>query len=509
MGTAGEILVVDDDAHMRALVAKVLAREGYSVRPLSRAREVLQALDEGPVDLVISDIRMPEMDGLALLCEVRRLAPETSALLMTAFGSIDTAVQAIKAGAYDYLTKPFKMDEVIVVVRRAMEERQLRAEVEALRQEVRTKYNFSNILGKSPPMRDLFTLIKKVAGSRSTVLIQGKSGTGKELVAKAIHYNSPRRARPLVTVNCSAIPKDLLESELFGHVKGAFTGAIANKRGLFEEADGGSLFLDEIGELSPELQVKLLRVLQEREIRRVGDTRTVSVDVRLIAATNRDLARAVKEGRFREDLYYRLNVIPLVLPELKDRAEDIPVLATHFLMKYAEEADPPIESVSKAAMRLLLEYDWPGNVRELENVIERAVILGHGPQILPEDLPAHLEELRAPSDTRGRYIGADTGRAGARLHRRGLARHPLASNACRAHSRYRPTHPVPQNSRLRAPANDVPRGHGLSSLWQQRMHKQHPPVSQGDVRGLLRGSARTQTSRRLPPSLRPRTGSRG
>ena len=267
MGTTGEILIVDDDARMRELVAKVLAREGYSVRPLPRGQDVLQALEEGPADLIISDIRMPEMDGLTLLQEVKRVAPETSVLLMTAFGSIDTAVQAIKAGAYDYLTKPFKMDEIIVVVRRAMEERRLRAEVRALREEVRTKYNFSNILGKSKPMLDLFALITKVAGSRSTVLIQGKSGTGKELVAKAIHYNSPRRERPLVTVNCSAIPKDLLESELFGHVKGAFTGAIANKRGLFEEADGGSLFLDEIGELSPELQVKLLRVIQEREIR--------------------------------------------------------------------------------------------------------------------------------------------------------------------------------------------------------------------------------------------------
>jgi two-component system response regulator AtoC len=396
MGTTGEILVVDDDARMRDLIAKVLAREGYTVRALPRGQDVLQALEEGPADLVISDIRMPEMDGLLLLQEVKRLAPETSVLLMTAFGSIDTAVQAIKAGAYDYLTKPFKMDEVIIVVRRAIEERRLQAEVRALREEVSTKYNFSNILGKSKPMLDLFALIKKVAASRSTVLLQGKSGTGKELVAKAIHYNSPRRERLLVTVNCSAIPKDLLESELFGHIKGAFTSAIANNRGLFEEANGGSLFLDEIGELSPELQVKLLRVLQEREIRHVGDTRTVSVDVRLIAATNRDLAQAMKEGLFREDLYYRLNVIPIVLPALKGRAEDIPLLVEHFLMKYAKEADPPIEGISKEAMRLLLEYDWPGNVRELENVIERAVILGRGPQVLPEDLPVHLRPRSMP-----------------------------------------------------------------------------------------------------------------
>ncbi len=397
MGISGDILVVDDDRRMRELVGKVLTREGYAVRALPRAQDVLQALEEAPPDLVISDIRMPEMDGMTLLQEVRRLSPDTSVILMTAFGSIDSAVQAIKAGAYDYLAKPFKMDEIIVVVRRAMEERRLRAEVQALRAEVSTKYQFSNILGKSKPMRELFALIKKVAGSRSTVLIQGKSGTGKELVANAIHYNSPRREHPLVTVNCTAIPKELLESELFGHVKGAFTGAIANKRGLFEEADGSSLFLDEIGELPLELQVKLLRVIQEREFKRVGDTRTITVDVRLIAATNRDLAQAVNEGIFREDLYYRLNVIPIVLPALKERAEDIPLLATHFLMKYAKEANPAIAGISKEAMRLSLEYDWPGNVRELENVIERAVILAHGPQILPEDLPAHVHARKAPA----------------------------------------------------------------------------------------------------------------
>lgn len=392
METRGDILVVDDDSHMRDLVVKVLTREGYTARALPRAQEVLKALEEVPSDLVLSDIRMPGMDGLALLREVKRVSPETSVILMTAFGSIDSAVQAMKAGAYDYLTKPFKLDELTVVVGRALEDRRLRADLQAFREEVRTRYQFANIIGKSKPMQDLFALISKVATSRTTVLVQGKSGTGKELVAKAIHYNSPRRHRPLVTVNCSAIPKDLLESELFGHVKGAFTGAIAHKRGLFEEADGGSLFLDEIGELNPELQVKLLRVLQEREVKRVGDTQTHTVDVRLIAATNRDLAQAVKEGAFREDLYYRLNVIPIVIPELKERPEDIPLLATHFLLNYTKEANAPIEEISKEAMRLLLEYDWPGNVRELENAIERAVILGRGPQLLPEDLP---EPLRA------------------------------------------------------------------------------------------------------------------
>ena len=380
---------------MRELVAKVLAREGYAVRALPRAQKVLRALEEAPADLIISDIRMPEMDGLTLLQEVKRVAPETSVLLMTAFGSIDTAVQAIKAGAYDYLTKPFKMDELIVVVRRAMAERRLRAEVRALREEVGQKYHFANILGKSKPMQDLFALIGKVAGSRTTVLVQGRSGTGKELVAKAIHYNSPRRDRPLVTVNCSAIPKDLLESELFGHLKGAFTGAIANKRGLFEEADGGSIFLDEIGELSPELQVKLLRVLQDGDLERVGGSRTVHVDVRVIAATNRRLDQAIAAGTFREDLYYRLHVFPLTLPPLRERLEDLPWLVNHFVHTYAVKLGKRIETIPQAVMDAWHAHPWPGNVRELEHVIERAVILAHGTSLPMEDvLPT-----RRPAET--------------------------------------------------------------------------------------------------------------
>jgi DNA-binding NtrC family response regulator len=327
MGTTGEILVVADDGRMRDPVAKVLTREVYSVKALPRGQDVLKALEEMPADLVISDIRTSGMDGMTLSQGVKWISPETSVVLMTAFGSISSAVPAIKAGAYDYLTKPFRLDEIIVVVRRTMESRRLRGEVQALREEVSHKYEFANLLGKSKPMCDLFILIKEVAGNRSPVLIQGRSGTGKELGAKAIHYNSPRRERPLMSINCSAIPKELLESELFGHVRGAITGAIASKRGLFEEADGGSLFLDEIGELSPELQVKLLRVIQEREVKRVGDTRTLGVDVRLSAATNRDLVQAIKEGLFREDLYYRLNVIAISLPDLKARGEDVPLLA--------------------------------------------------------------------------------------------------------------------------------------------------------------------------------------
>jgi DNA-binding NtrC family response regulator len=292
----------------------------------------------------------------------------------------------MKAGAYHYLSKPFKMDELLVILERVLEKRRLHQEVTSLRNEVWGKYQFENLIGKSKPMQELFELIQRVAKTKTTVLIYGKSGTGKELVAKAIHYNSPRRQKPFITVNCSALPETLLESELFGHVKGAFTGATTNRKGLFEEAEGGSIFLDEIGEISPALQVKLLRVLQEGEVKRVGQTSSIKVDFRLITATNRDLGEAVQQGAFREDLYYRLNVITLSLPELKERPEDIPLLANHFVKKYVQ-GDSPIEGIAPEAMELLLGYSWPGNVRELENVIERAVTLGRGKAIMPADLP--------------------------------------------------------------------------------------------------------------------------
>jgi len=321
---------------------------------------------------------------------IKELNPEIVVIIMTAFGSIDQAVQAVKEGAYDYINKPFKIDEMLLTIEKALEERRLRHEVSTLRQELRSRYHFENLIGKSRAMQEIFGLIEQVAGSRSTVMVYGKSGTGKELVAKAIHYNSPRSTRAFVAVNCAAIPAELLESELFGHEKGSFTGAIATKVGKFELATGGSLFLDEVGSMRLDLQAKILRALQEREVERVGGTRTIKIDVRVIAATNRDLKKAVEEGAFREDLYYRLNVVPINLPDLKDRQEDIPLLANHFVQKFAQESNPAIREISKEAMAVLMSHAWPGNVRELENVIERAVTLGHGPAVLPADLPSHL-----------------------------------------------------------------------------------------------------------------------
>jgi DNA-binding NtrC family response regulator len=321
---------------------------------------------------------------------IKELNPEIVVIIMTAFGSIDQAVQAVKEGAYDYINKPFKIDEMLLTIEKALEERRLRHEVSALRQELRTRYHFENLIGKSRAMQEIFGLIEQVAGSRSTVMVYGKSGTGKELVAKAIHYNSPRASRAFVAVNCAAIPAELLESELFGHEKGSFTGAIATKVGKFELATGGSLFLDEVGSMRLDLQAKILRALQEREVERVGGTRTIKIDVRVIAATNRDLKKAVEEEAFREDLYYRLNVVPITLPDLKDRQEDIPLLANHFVQKFAQESNPAIREISKEAMAVLMSHAWPGNVRELENVIERAVTLGRGPAVLPADLPPHL-----------------------------------------------------------------------------------------------------------------------
>jgi two-component system response regulator AtoC len=339
---------------------------------------------------VITDVRMPGLNGMEALRAIKELNPEIVVLIMTAFGSIDQAVQAVKEGAYDYINKPFKIDEILLTIEKALEERHLRHEVSTLRQELRTRYHFENLIGKSRAMQEVFGLIEQVAGSRSTVMVYGKSGTGKELVAKAIHYNSPRSAKAFIAVNCAAIPAELLESELFGHEKGAFTGAIATKVGKFELATGGTLFLDEIGHMRLDLQAKILRALQEREIERVGGTRTIKIDVRVLAATNRDLKKAIEDGSFREDLYYRLNVVPITLPDLKDRQEDIPLLANHFIQKFAPESNPAIHEISKDAMAILMSHTWPGNVRELENVIERAVTLGRGPAIEPRDLPPNL-----------------------------------------------------------------------------------------------------------------------
>ncbi|HXF93920.1 MAG TPA: sigma-54 dependent transcriptional regulator [Nitrospiraceae bacterium] len=390
----GAVLVVDDDAEMRELVRDVLAERGHQVTTASDGKEALQRLAEGDYAAVLTDLRMKEMQGIELLGEIRRLYPDTGVILMTAFGSVETAVEAMKHGASDYLVKPVKTDELVRVVERVLREAALRREIARLRREVHKEYSFHQILGKSKPMQAVFDLIRRVADSPTNVLITGESGTGKELVAKAIHYNSDRRHAPFVPVNCAAIPEALLESELFGHVKGAFTDAKMDKRGLFEEAHTGTLFLDEISELPIMLQAKLLRAIQEREIRRVGATKPIAVDVRIIAATNLNLAEEVRAKRFREDLYYRLNVIEIRLPPLRERREDIPLLVDAFLKKCAEARGKQVQGVSEAALALLVDYAWPGNVRELENVIERAVTLSRGDKIVPEDLPSAIQGAR-------------------------------------------------------------------------------------------------------------------
>ncbi|MBI4250980.1 MAG: sigma-54-dependent Fis family transcriptional regulator [Candidatus Tectomicrobia bacterium] len=390
MKDGASILVVDDEERVRTLLARLLGEEGYHVASAASAEEALHELEGGSHDVVLTDLMMPGMSGLELLEEIRRGHPETSVILVTAHGTVDSAVEAMRKGAFHYVCKPFKLDEVRIIVQRAIEESQTKHELAGLRREVHQRFEFSNIIGKSKPIQEVFDLIRRVARSTSTVLIEGKSGTGKELVAKAIHYNSPRTSRPCDAINCSAITETLLESELFGHMKGSFTGAVASKKGLFEEAQGGTIFLDEIGEISAALQVKLLRVLQDHEIRRVGGNQPLKVDVRVIAATNRDLAEAVRQKEFRDDFYYRLNVVTIHLPSLKDRPEDIPILAQHFLAKYAKEAGSSVTQICKEAMRALLQYAWPGNIRELENVIERAITLGAEGEIRVEDLPDPL-----------------------------------------------------------------------------------------------------------------------
>jgi DNA-binding NtrC family response regulator len=391
---AGKILVVDDDADMRGLLSDVLESDGYRVGTAESGEKALQALAEEQYDLVLTDLRMKGMLGTALLGEIKHRYPDTGVILMTAFGTVETAIEAMKGGAMDYLIKPVKTEDVLRTAGRAAREVQLRREVTHLRREVYKEYSFHQILGKSRPMQEVFELIRRVADSPSNLLITGESGTGKELVAKAIHYNSDRRDRPFVAVNSAAIPEQLLESELFGHMRGAFTDAKADRPGLFEEAQKGTLFLDEISELPLMLQAKLLRAIQEREIRRVGSTKSIPVDVRIIAATNLSLADEVKAKHFREDLYYRLNVIEIRLPPLRDRRDDIPLLVENFLHKCAKANRKPLQGISESSLALLIDYAWPGNVRELENVIERAVTLARAEKIMPEDLPATVQGSR-------------------------------------------------------------------------------------------------------------------
>src|SRR5689334_8418377 len=390
----GAILVIDDDADMREMVHDMLKDRGHQVTTAGSGKEALKLLGEGDYAVVLSDLRMKGMQGIELLTEIKKTFPDISVILMTAFGSVETAVEAMKHGASDYLTKPVKKDELIRVVERVLREAALRREVSRLRKEVHKEYSFHHILGKSKAMQAVFDLIKRVADSPTNSLMTAESGTGKELVAKAIHYNSDRKDAPFVPVNCAAIPEQLLESELFGHMRGSFTDARFDKRGLFEEAQSGTLFLDEISELPIMLQAKLLRAIQEKEIRRVGATKPIAVDVRIIAATNLTLAEEVKAKRFRDDLYYRLNVIELKLPPLRDRREDIPLLVEGFLKKCAEARGKEVKGVTEAALAMLMDYSWPGNVRELENVIERAVTLSRGEKMTPDDLPPAIQGAR-------------------------------------------------------------------------------------------------------------------
>ena len=381
------VLVADDELSMRQMLSYVLRREGYEVVLAERGAEAVRILEQQPVDLLISDIKMPDMSGVEVLRAAKQVDAEIGGIMITAFASTETAVEALRLGASDYLSKPFNVDELKLVVRNALERRLLRQENLRLKRLVGETHQFSNIIGRSEAMLTVFNLITTIAPTTSTVLITGESGTGKELAARAIHFNSLRRDRPFVAVNCGALTETLLESELFGHMRGAFTGADANKKGLVEVADKGTIFLDEISETSPAMQVKLLRVLQERRFRRVGGTEEIEADIRVIAATNRDLARAVAEGKMREDLYYRVNVIPLRLPPLRERTEDVPLLAAHFVTKFAAQMGKPVTGISGEAMRCLLAHCWPGNIRELENAMERAVALEQSPTILLESLP--------------------------------------------------------------------------------------------------------------------------
>ncbi len=381
------ILIVDDEESMRDFLSIMLHREGYQVDTAVDGAQAVTHLRDHSYDLVVSDIKMPRMTGLELLAYIKERTPETVVLMVTAFSTTDEAVEAMKQGAYDYITKPFKNEEIRLIVKNALERRELRQENLALKEELGKRFSFDGLIGKSKAMQDVFTMIKKVAASPVKVLVTGESGTGKELVARAIHYNSDRRDGPFVPINCGAIPENLLESELFGHEKGSFTGAIRQKQGLFESAAGGTIFLDEIGELPALMQVKLLRVLQENEFRRVGGTKDIKTDVRVLAATNRHLEEAVAEGSFREDLYYRFNVIRIDLPPLRQRREDIPVMIDFFWERFAGEKEV---KVSEDAMRRLIDYQWPGNVRELENVIERATVLGKENEITLDCLPPNL-----------------------------------------------------------------------------------------------------------------------
>jgi two-component system, NtrC family, response regulator AtoC len=390
MDTA-KILVVDDDPEIVTILAELLGKDGHQVSSCVTGAAAVALGIQHRFDVILADIRLPDMDGLAVLRSFQGSSPESAVILMTAFGTVEVAIQAIKAGAYDYVPKPFKLDEVRIAVQRALERKRLLQENQQYRQALQGKYRLENVVGASGPMLDIFKAVARVAPTKSTVLLQGESGTGKELIARTIHYNSDRAHGPFITVDCGALTETLLESELFGHERGAFTGATSTKRGHFEVARGGTCLLDEIGDISPVVQARLLRVLQEHEVKRVGGTDSIKVDVRVIAATNKNLEEEVKAHRFREDLYYRLSVVTLTLPPLRERVSDIPLLADFFLRKFAGESGKSVERIGPEALALLCAYPWPGNVRELEHAVERAVILTQNPTILPQDLPPDIQ----------------------------------------------------------------------------------------------------------------------
>lgn len=405
-----KILIVDDEKSMRDFFGIMLRKEGYSVEDFMSAEGALDYFRENDCDLVISDIRMNGMDGVELLRKLKEQNPDVPVIMITAYASVDTAIEAMKLGAYDYFTKPFKVDEIKLHIKRAIERRRLYKENKLLKKDLKGRYGFSGLVGSSKKMEGVYKLIMSVAPTKVNVLVTGKSGTGKELIARAIHDESPRASKPFIAINCGAIPHNLLESELFGYQKGAFTGAVANKEGMAEMADGGTLFLDEVTELPQDLQVKLLRFVQERRIRRVGGTTDRAVDIRLVAASNKDVEREVRAGNFRDDLFYRLNVIRIDVPALKERKEDVAPLARHFLSKYGGELGKNINGISEEAMKLLLNYPFPGNVRELENIIERAVNLETGETITIDSLPPDIGEFKeAPEEGAKRAPGQESG----------------------------------------------------------------------------------------------------
>jgi two-component system response regulator PilR (NtrC family) len=401
-----KILIVDDEKAIRESVSLVLSEEGYETNIAADGNDALELLNKNNFDVMITDLKMPGMDGMKLVKKCLQICPQTSVIIITAHASVESAIEALRMGAFDYILKPFDFDDLILKVNRLLGNKELALENLALRSEVEEKYNFSNIIGNSPQMQDVFHLIKKVSATKGNVLITGKSGTGKELVAKAIHFNSQRSSKRFVAINCGAIVGTLMESEFFGHKKGSFTGAIGDKDGYFKIANQGTLFLDEVGDIPLPLQVKLLRAIEEREILPVGASTSIKVDVRIIAATNRDLAKEVERGNFRDDLFYRLNVVEIKLPSLTDRKEDIPLLVQHFIDKYNKELNRRVKNADNLTMRIMRNHEWKGGIRELENVIERALILSEGDFITKEDLPPNMINVEPEDDVPNRLKDA-------------------------------------------------------------------------------------------------------